>query len=466
MGDHREAAAGLAGACGLDGRVQRQEVGLFGDRLDQVQHAIDSLGGCGEAFDLGDRLFGLPPGLFDRAGRLADLPADLFHGGGQLLGGAGDGGYVGGGLRGRSRRGIGSPIRIRRHPCDGPCVVAHRGRAVVDRADDGSDRLPEILDGFLDVPAACVARPRLLSNLRIEAAIMLHRLLEDPDRADQRADFVTPVGMGDLDILAALGDGLDGRGDLRQRPSDRAGDQDDTDDDQRQRNAAEAGQDQGQQAVAFRLLGNGPAAFGIDLGQRFEILVERGADRAIGVVVAPFAARGRIDFHRPAHQLLAEIDELLDALLEGGELFGIVSPNDRFPTIDDVEDLPVEFQQAVAELLGDVLFRRHVDAAGLHHDRIDQGVDPLDIQCGEIGSLDRLREFRRAARIVIGQQGDRGRQKREQAENGVQLGRERQAGRDTAGGSVMVFRHASPMKGPRNCRRPHMQIARARWKLA
>jgi hypothetical protein len=36
--DDREPAAGLAGAGGLDGRVQRQQIRLSCDRRDQAQH--------------------------------------------------------------------------------------------------------------------------------------------------------------------------------------------------------------------------------------------------------------------------------------------------------------------------------------------------------------------------------------------------------------------------------------------
>jgi hypothetical protein len=43
VGDHGKAAAGVARARGLDGRVQRQQIGLLGDRLDQRQHAVDAL---------------------------------------------------------------------------------------------------------------------------------------------------------------------------------------------------------------------------------------------------------------------------------------------------------------------------------------------------------------------------------------------------------------------------------------
>src|SRR4051794_34551200 len=44
LGDDREAAALLAGAGGLDGRVQRQQVRLLGDAGDRLDDAADALG--------------------------------------------------------------------------------------------------------------------------------------------------------------------------------------------------------------------------------------------------------------------------------------------------------------------------------------------------------------------------------------------------------------------------------------
>ncbi len=44
-GDHGEALAGLAGARRLDGGVERQQVGLAGDVVDQLDHVADLLGG-------------------------------------------------------------------------------------------------------------------------------------------------------------------------------------------------------------------------------------------------------------------------------------------------------------------------------------------------------------------------------------------------------------------------------------
>ncbi|MCY1354891.1 hypothetical protein D9M69_412890 [compost metagenome] len=51
VGDHREAAAHLAGARRLDGRVEGQQVGLFGDAVDDVDHAADHLAVLGQALD-------------------------------------------------------------------------------------------------------------------------------------------------------------------------------------------------------------------------------------------------------------------------------------------------------------------------------------------------------------------------------------------------------------------------------
>ena len=50
LGRHdREAAAGGAGARGFDGGIEREQRGLRGDRLDQLDHGADALGGGGEA---------------------------------------------------------------------------------------------------------------------------------------------------------------------------------------------------------------------------------------------------------------------------------------------------------------------------------------------------------------------------------------------------------------------------------
>ena len=169
-----------------------------------------------------------------------------------------------------------------------------------------------------------------------------------------------------------------------------------------QRQGAEAGQHKGHERLVSACWASSLAAFGIDLGERFKILVQRRAHLAIGIVVAPFAARGGADLDAAANQLLAEIDELFDAFLEGGELLGIIGLDDRFPVLDDVKDWLVELEQPVAVLLHDGGFRRHIDAAGFHHDGIDQRVDALDIERRTARRLDGFREFRVAAGVVVG----------------------------------------------------------------
>src|ERR1700753_3473698 len=87
------------------------------------------------------------------------------------------------------------------------------------------------------------------------------------------------------------------------------------------------------------------ASVGIDLRQRFEILVQSRPHLAVGVIVAPLAARGRIDLDAAADQFLPELDELFDALLEGCELLGIVGLHEGFPVLDHGQDLVVELEQ-------------------------------------------------------------------------------------------------------------------------
>ncbi len=222
---------------------------------------------------------------------------------------------------------------------------------MVDGAHHGADRVAERLDGRLDMPRTLVARLRLLEHLLIELAVALHRFLENADGAGQRADLVGACGMRHLDIVLAIGDALDGGGDDRQGPRNRAGDDQDADHDHQQREGAEAGQDEGQRVIVGALLGKALAAFGIDFRERLEILVQRGANVAVGVIVAPFAARRRADLDAAAHQLLSEFDELLDALLEGGELLGVVGLHQRFPVLHDVEDARVEGVQPFAVFL-------------------------------------------------------------------------------------------------------------------
>ena len=94
-GDDGKPLAGLAGAGGLDGRVQRQQIGLAGDLVDQADDIADFLRGLVENHDAFVRL----RRLFDRQTRnrraFLDDAGDFLAGRGQFLGGGGHGFDVG-----------------------------------------------------------------------------------------------------------------------------------------------------------------------------------------------------------------------------------------------------------------------------------------------------------------------------------------------------------------------------------
>src|ERR1700691_5280419 len=87
FGDHRKAQAVLAGACGFDGGVESEEVGLFGEVVDYFDDLADVVGAASESADD----FG--GGLDGGAGAIQAF-GGLFHGGdahfGFFTGAAGD----------------------------------------------------------------------------------------------------------------------------------------------------------------------------------------------------------------------------------------------------------------------------------------------------------------------------------------------------------------------------------------
>jgi hypothetical protein len=251
------------------------------------------------------------------------------------------------------------------------------------------------------MPGSFFPRLRVLQHLRIELAVAVHRFLEDLDSARQLADLVGAPSVGNLDMVGAVRDLFDGCGDHRQRTGDRAGDDEHADHDHAEREPSEAGQQKGQLVAGVGLQRQPPAAFGINLRQRVEILVEGGTHFTVGVVVAPFAPRGRTDLDAAANQLLAKLDKLIDPFLEDRELLGIIGLDERLPVLDHRQKLVVELEQPVAVPLhgGEV---RHVDAAGFHHHRVDQRIDVLNVECGTAGGLDGFRELGIPAGIVVG----------------------------------------------------------------
>lgn len=108
----------------------------------------------------------------------------------------------------------------------------------------------------------------------------------------------------------------------------------------------------------------------VDALERLDIAVELTAHCPVGVVVAPFAPRGRADLHSAPHQLLAEFDELRDALAECSELPGIILADGPLHALHGVSELAVTPYQPISKLLHRAAIGGHVDAARFHHDGV------------------------------------------------------------------------------------------------
>src|SRR3954453_1627302 len=137
---HGKAAAGIACAGRLDGGVQRQQIGLLGNRGDQLDDIADLLRGARQFSDPPVGLFGLTHGGFrDLAGLLNSSP-DLVDGGRQFLGRRRHRLHVGGSffrgagnLAGQALGGFSRPRQRARG-----CFKLHGRRRYV--GDNGADR--------------------------------------------------------------------------------------------------------------------------------------------------------------------------------------------------------------------------------------------------------------------------------------------------------------------------------------
>jgi hypothetical protein len=76
-GDHRKAPAGFAGARGFDGGVERKQVGLRSDDLNQIDHDIDAAGVFGKPLHGGVGFAGFVDRLAGDLRRRDHLAADF-----------------------------------------------------------------------------------------------------------------------------------------------------------------------------------------------------------------------------------------------------------------------------------------------------------------------------------------------------------------------------------------------------
>ena len=356
----------------------------------------------GRFVQLLDREIGAP-GFVHRLGgdgvRLRHLAVDLVHGRRQLVGGGGDVAHIRGGLRrsGCGAGGLGGGFI-------GGAGELGRGRQHL------IGNTPEFGEGCFHFrrEARDLVRHMLLAlraqfgigaHGAIELFVAAHGALEHTDRARQRADLVAAFAERYRHRSIAGGDRFGDMRDFRDRIGNAARNHPCASSRQHDREAGEQAKPQGglvDAGVDFRVEAN--CARRINLGEIFQILVERLAHRAVGVVVAPFAAGGGTDFGAQPRQFAAEIDELRDAAGELSKQFGVVATHRLLPVVDHLGDLLVEFENAVGVNLRRLHIRRHVDAARFHHHGVNQSVHLLDVQSAGIGGFEFVGQRRMVAR--------------------------------------------------------------------
>ena len=105
---------GFAGPRRLDGGIERQQIGLAGDGVDQFHHVADPRGRLGEFADAVIGLLRLLHRLTGDPRRALDLAADLVDRGRHLFGGGCDRLHIGGGFFGSRRNRGGKLLRTLR----------------------------------------------------------------------------------------------------------------------------------------------------------------------------------------------------------------------------------------------------------------------------------------------------------------------------------------------------------------
>ena len=151
VGHDREALARLAGAGGLDGRVEGEQVRLLGDGGDHLDHVADLGGGDAQPAHGLVGGGGRGDGVGGDVRRLDGVDPDLADGGAHLLGARRDRGHAVGDLLGGAGGGWPAPRRRRRRRSGGHLVDPPRvtSRSAAPRAT--ADDLGEPLEGTVGV---------------------------------------------------------------------------------------------------------------------------------------------------------------------------------------------------------------------------------------------------------------------------------------------------------------------------
>ncbi len=161
---HRKAATGLAGTRRLDRGVQRQQIGLAGDGVDQFDHIADAACRLRQLADAAIGLLRLVHGLIGNAGRFLHLTADLVDRGGQFLAGRGYRLHIGGcffrSRRDRGREALGPFRRLCQRIGRGLQFGRGRGHGLDDLSDRAFERIGEFAHVRLALLRLPLLRPR------------------------------------------------------------------------------------------------------------------------------------------------------------------------------------------------------------------------------------------------------------------------------------------------------------------
>ena len=218
VGDHGEATACLASSGGLDGGIERQQVGLAGNRADHIQHAGNFVGAVGQPFDLCGGTGDVVDQVLNRSECLVNLVLTIT------------GGLV------RVLRGFGGAHGVAGHFLDGTGHLVDRGGGLVDLGA----LQQQVTAGVLgDAVQLLRGRGQAVGGGGDLANGLAQALLHAAQSVQQQRGFVL-AGHYDLASQVANGNTLGHHDGLRQRRDDTVGEQqgdgDQHQDDQQQRN--------------------------------------------------------------------------------------------------------------------------------------------------------------------------------------------------------------------------------------
>ena len=202
-----KAATGFAGARRLDGGVERQQIGLARDGVDQFDDVADAARGFRQFADAVVGGAGLVDGLIGHPRRFLHLTADLVDRRGQLFGCRRHRLHIGGGFFGRRRHRRGDFLRplggLGQHA--GGSLEFGRGRR--HGLDDLADRAFEVVRHLDHVGLALPGCDLILLHLGLGfvAGLLLRDDLEFLDGACDATDLILAAKAGQHDGKVATG---------------------------------------------------------------------------------------------------------------------------------------------------------------------------------------------------------------------------------------------------------------------